>query len=159
MANVDDVARTELGLLGGRQGFCIAGKGVEVGIGHGDQADRRTGGRVVHRTNVEIGKLLRREKRESPPANRDDRDILFQVVVRRDMGGIADPQFCRGVPHQFHRLLRLETGQEFQTWFLDEIRAGMPPQRAEQADIPIRVMPNGDTAGARGAAIEALKLL
>jgi predicted NBD/HSP70 family sugar kinase len=51
----------------------------------------------------------------------------------------------------------IETGEEFQRWFIDEIRAGMPPQRAEQADIPIRVMPNGDTAGARGAAIEALK--
>lgn len=53
----------------------------------------------------------------------------------------------------------LETGEAFQRWFIDEIRAGMPAQRAEQADIPIRVMPNGDTAGARGAAIEALKLL
>ena len=52
----------------------------------------------------------------------------------------------------------LETGPEFQRWFLDEIRAGMPPQRAEQGGIPIYVMPNGDTAGARGAAIEALKL-
>ena len=29
---------------------------------------------------------------------------------------------------------------------------GMPTQREEQADIPIHVMPNGDTAGARGAA-------
>jgi glucokinase len=51
----------------------------------------------------------------------------------------------------------LETKQEFQRWFLDEIRASMPDQREEQADIPIYVMPNGDTAGARGAAIEALK--
>jgi hypothetical protein len=34
----------------------------------------------------------------------------------------------------------------------------MPPQRAEQQDIPIHVMPNGDTAGSRGAAIEALTL-
>ncbi|HZT36962.1 MAG TPA: ROK family protein [Bryobacteraceae bacterium] len=51
----------------------------------------------------------------------------------------------------------LETGPDFQRWFLDEIRAGMPPQRQEQADIPIYVMPNGDTAGARGAAVEALK--
>ena len=50
----------------------------------------------------------------------------------------------------------LETGEAFQRWFLDEIRAGMPEQRAEQADIPIHVMPNGDTAGARGAAIDAL---
>lgn len=52
----------------------------------------------------------------------------------------------------------LETKPEFQRWFLDEIRAGMPPQREEQADIPIHVMPNGDTAGARGAAIQALRL-
>jgi glucokinase len=52
----------------------------------------------------------------------------------------------------------LETSEEFQKWFLEEIRAGMPTQREEQAGIPIYVMPNGDTAGARGAAIEALKL-
>jgi glucokinase len=52
----------------------------------------------------------------------------------------------------------LEASPEFQRWFLDEIRKGMPAQREEQADIPIHVMPNGDTAGARGAAIEALKL-
>ena len=51
----------------------------------------------------------------------------------------------------------LETSEEFQRWFINEIRVGMPPQRAEQVDIPIYVMPNGDTAGARGAAIEALK--
>jgi glucokinase len=51
----------------------------------------------------------------------------------------------------------LETTAEFQRWFVREIRAGMPNQREEQADIPIHVMPNGDTAGARGAAIEALK--
>ena len=31
------------------------------------------------------------------------------------------------------------------------------PQLEEQADIPIQVMPNGDTAGARGAALDALK--
>jgi glucokinase len=51
----------------------------------------------------------------------------------------------------------LETKPEFQHWFLDEIRAGMPVQREEQANIPIYVMPNGDTAGARGAAIYALR--
>ncbi len=52
----------------------------------------------------------------------------------------------------------LETSPEFQRWFLEEVRAAMPGQREEQATIPIYVMPNGDTAGARGAAIEALKL-
>lgn len=52
----------------------------------------------------------------------------------------------------------LEASKEFQKWFLHEIRVGMPTQREEQATIPIHVMPNGDTAGARGAAIEALKL-
>jgi predicted NBD/HSP70 family sugar kinase len=51
----------------------------------------------------------------------------------------------------------LETNASFQQWFLTEVRAGMPVQREEQADIPIHVMPNGDTAGARGAALEALK--
>ena len=52
----------------------------------------------------------------------------------------------------------LETEKHFQDWFIAEIRAAMPAQREEQAGIPIYVMPNGDTAGARGAAIEALKL-
>jgi glucokinase len=52
----------------------------------------------------------------------------------------------------------LETGIAFQNWFIAETRKGMPHQREEQATIPIHVMPNGDTAGARGAAIEALKL-
>ena len=51
----------------------------------------------------------------------------------------------------------LETSKEFQTWFLEEVRRGMPNQREEQAGIPIHVMPNGDSAGARGAALEALK--
>lgn len=50
----------------------------------------------------------------------------------------------------------IETKEDFQRWFVDEIRRGMPAQREEQADIPIYIMPNGDTAGARGAAIEAL---
>lgn len=52
----------------------------------------------------------------------------------------------------------LETGEEFQKWFIAEVRVGMGEQREEQAAIPIHVMPNGDTAGARGAAIEALKV-
>lgn len=52
----------------------------------------------------------------------------------------------------------IETNADFQNWFVSEIRNGMPTQREEQADIPIHIMPNGDTAGARGAAIEALKL-
>lgn len=51
----------------------------------------------------------------------------------------------------------VETSPEFQKWFLNEIKAGMGVQREEQADIPIHIMPNGDTAGARGAALEALK--
>ena len=50
----------------------------------------------------------------------------------------------------------LETGPDFQRWFIEETRAGIPKQRVEQADIPIHVMPDGDTAGARGAALEAL---
>jgi glucokinase len=52
----------------------------------------------------------------------------------------------------------IEASPEFQRWFIEQIRAGMPNQREEQAGIPIHVIPNGDTAGARGAAIEAFKL-
>ncbi|MEO8070440.1 MAG: ROK family protein [Acidobacteriota bacterium] len=50
----------------------------------------------------------------------------------------------------------VETSKDFQHWFVDEIRAGMPRQREEQADIPLHVMPNGDTAGARGVGLDAL---
>ncbi len=52
----------------------------------------------------------------------------------------------------------IEASNEFQGWFIGEVRLGMPVQRAEQENIPIHIIPNGDTAGARGAAIEALKL-
>ncbi|HYO84583.1 MAG TPA: ROK family protein [Bryobacteraceae bacterium] len=52
----------------------------------------------------------------------------------------------------------IETGKEFQDWILEQIRSGMPVQRQEQADIPIHIMPNGDTAGSRGAAVQALAL-
>ena len=51
----------------------------------------------------------------------------------------------------------IETSKDFQDWFVSEIRTGMPAQREEQVDIPIYIMPNGDTAGSRGAAIEALR--
>lgn len=55
----------------------------------------------------------------------------------------------------------VETSKKFQDWFISEIRSAMalPGQRDEQAGIDIHVMPNGDTAGARGAALEALRLL
>jgi len=52
----------------------------------------------------------------------------------------------------------VETSEEFQSWFLAEIRAGMPTQREEQAGIPIHVIPDGDTAGARGAALDAARV-
>jgi glucokinase len=52
----------------------------------------------------------------------------------------------------------IEASAAFQQWFIQEIRTGMPTQREEQASIPIHIIPNGDTAGARGAAIEAAKM-
>jgi len=52
----------------------------------------------------------------------------------------------------------IEASPEFQRWFIEQIRAGMPNQREEQVGIRIHIIPNGDTAGARGAAIEAFKL-
>jgi predicted NBD/HSP70 family sugar kinase len=51
----------------------------------------------------------------------------------------------------------LEASETFQRWFVERIREAMPIQREEQSDILLRVMPNGDTAGARGAALEALQ--
>jgi glucokinase len=52
----------------------------------------------------------------------------------------------------------IEVSADFRRWFLAEIAASMPIQRQEQADIPVRIMPNGDTASARGAAIQALRI-
>jgi glucokinase len=52
----------------------------------------------------------------------------------------------------------LEVSPEFQEWWVREVRAGMPPQREEQQPR-IMVMPNGDAAGARGAALQALRAL
>ncbi len=51
----------------------------------------------------------------------------------------------------------MEASQKFRDWFIGEVRAGMPHQRVEQ--IPrIELMPDGDTAGARGAALEAVRV-
>jgi len=53
----------------------------------------------------------------------------------------------------------VETSADFREWFIGEIRRGMPTQREEQAGIPIHAIRDGDTAGARGAAIEAQRAL
>jgi predicted NBD/HSP70 family sugar kinase len=53
----------------------------------------------------------------------------------------------------------VEAGDEFRRWFLGEIRAGMPSQREEQASLPIHVVSGGDSAGARGAALDAARLV
>jgi glucokinase len=51
----------------------------------------------------------------------------------------------------------LEASSAFRGWFLGEVRAAMPAQRAEQ-EPRIELMPDGDTAGARGAALEAVRV-
>ena len=53
----------------------------------------------------------------------------------------------------------METSAAFRDWFLAEVRAAMPTQREEQAALPIHVMPAGDSAGARGAALDAARLV
>ena len=53
----------------------------------------------------------------------------------------------------------VETSDEFRDWFITEIRVGMPSQREEQADLTIHVMPSGDSAGARGAALDAARMV
>ena len=52
----------------------------------------------------------------------------------------------------------LEVSPEFQAWWVAAVRAGMGAQRVEQ-EPRIEIMPNGDTAGARGAALQALRNL
>lgn len=51
----------------------------------------------------------------------------------------------------------MEASKAFRDWFISEVRAGMPVQREEQI-ARIELMPDGDTAGARGAAIEAVRV-
>lgn len=51
----------------------------------------------------------------------------------------------------------MEASQSFRDWFVGQVRAGMPRQRVEQTPR-IEVMPDGDTAGARGAALEAVRV-
>ncbi len=52
----------------------------------------------------------------------------------------------------------MEASPQFREWFIREVRAGMPGQREEQAGVRIELMPEGDTAGARGAALEAVRV-
>jgi predicted NBD/HSP70 family sugar kinase len=52
----------------------------------------------------------------------------------------------------------LEASAAFREWFVGEVKAGMPAQRQEQV-TRIELMPDGDTAGARGAALDAVRLL
>jgi predicted NBD/HSP70 family sugar kinase len=50
----------------------------------------------------------------------------------------------------------LEVSPEFQAWWVAAVRGGMGAQREEQ-EPRIAIMPNGDAAGARGAALQALR--
>ena len=50
----------------------------------------------------------------------------------------------------------LEVSAELRAWWVTMVRAGMGAQREEQQPR-IEIMPNGDAAGARGAALQALR--
>jgi predicted NBD/HSP70 family sugar kinase len=50
----------------------------------------------------------------------------------------------------------VEASQSFRDWFIGQVRAGMPRQRVEQRPR-IDVMPDGDCAGAKGAALDAVR--
>ena len=52
----------------------------------------------------------------------------------------------------------LEVSAELRAWWVTMVRAGMGAQREEQQPR-IEIMPNGDAAGARGAALQALRAL
>ena len=108
----------------------------------------------LHQSSVNrAAKLVRGLAEKGDPMCRE----IFRVQAHA-LGLIFDEMINTFDPHA---LIvgggAIETTEDFQRWFLDEIRAGMPAQREEQADIPIHIMPNGDTAGSRGAAIQALQ--
>ena len=48
----------------------------------------------------------------------------------------------------------IEAAEELREWYLDGIRKSIP-YRDEQADLAIEIAPDGDKAGARGAALYA----
>jgi predicted NBD/HSP70 family sugar kinase len=52
----------------------------------------------------------------------------------------------------------LEASAAFRDWFMSEVRKALPVQRQEQ-EPRLELMPDGDTAGARGAALEAARAL
>jgi predicted NBD/HSP70 family sugar kinase len=52
----------------------------------------------------------------------------------------------------------VEASEEMRTWYLESIRKAVP-FREEQADLRIEIVPNGDCAGARGAAVYAAQQL
>ncbi|MCE9630110.1 MAG: ROK family protein [Planctomycetia bacterium] len=109
----------------------------------------------AHGDAGEAAKLVRGLAEKGDPLCRD----IFQVQARAlalffdEMINVFDPDALivgGGI---------VETSDEFRAWFIAEIRAGMPTQREEQADLPIHVMPSGDSAGARGAAIDAARMV
>ena len=75
-----------------------------IGRAEIDHADRAPGRRIVDRTEVKIGELIGREQREAPVPDRAASQVVGKVVVRGDVGGIADPDvgqriaFAQGHP-------------------------------------------------------------
>lgn len=51
----------------------------------------------------------------------------------------------------------VEASEEFRNWYLERIRAAIP-FRVEQKDLQIDIVPHGDRAGGRGAAVYAAQL-
>ncbi len=52
----------------------------------------------------------------------------------------------------------IEANESFRNWYLNQIRAAIK-FRAEQSDLMIEIMPDGDCAGARGVAVYASQML
>jgi glucokinase len=113
-------------------------------------------------TDHELGKVDRSKAAKMVRGMADRGDAMCREIFRVQAHGIG--LFLDEMVNTFDPDVliigggALEASEAFQKWFIEQVRVGMPTQREEQADIPIYVMPNGDTAGARGAAIEALKL-
>ena len=75
----------------------------------------------------------------------------------REAGAVYLPERLHAIRIVAKKLrYALEVSAELRAWWVTMVRAGMGAQRKEQPPR-IEIMPNGDAAGARGAALQALR--
>ena len=80
-------------------------------------------------------------------------DDVLRLLIELD--GFGDAEVVRRLDRATGAAA-LEVSAQLRAWWVTMVRAGMGAQREEQQPR-IEIMPNGDAAGARGAALQALR--